>query len=183
MSTKKKATPVTITIPASRTAPVIRAMDAASAATDTAISELEKLDREYPEMQAKVMAGILVKAGAKWSENTIMQELSRIRALKKAGKWQDGMTSYQAREAHKALPKGTRAKKAEAEPVSPTSVISGESGEKLVQKISRTAPDTIANALVEALIQSGLDDLEKVLAEARRLVVQAVNAKKQPAKK
>ena len=172
-----KATPVVVTIPTAKCSPVVKAINGAESATDTAITELEKLDSEYATMKAKHMAEALIKAGAKWSINTIMQELSRIRALKKAGKWAKGMTSYQVREAQKALPKTTRAKADKSAPVANGSV-SKESEAKLTGKISREPPTTIANALIEALIQSGIGDLEAVLAEARRLVIQAVNDKK-----
>lgn len=172
-----KNTAVVVTIPTAKCLSVVKAINGAESATDTAITELEKLDSEYATMKAKHMAEALIKAGAKWSINTIMQELSRIRALKKAGKWAKGMTSYQVREAQKALPKTTRAKADKSAPVANGSV-SKESEAKLTGKISREPPTTIANALIEALIQSGIGDLEAVLAEARRLVIQAVNDKK-----
>ena len=166
--TKAKAVAV-VSIPKSRTASAVRAINNATKGADTALAELDKLDNDYASMKGKDLADVLVKAGAKWTANTIMQELSRIRVLKKAGKWKTGMTSYQAREAKAALPKQERKKTTVANGVSK------EAAEAATAKISREAPDTIASALIEAITASGVED---VLAEARRLITQAVNAKK-----
>lgn len=177
MKAKKQAKAVSVVIPAERIAQAVTAINTAATAEDTALAALNELDKDFPTMKGTNLATALVNGGAKWAHGTIMMELSRLRALKKAGKWQDGMTSYQAREAHKQLPKASR-DKGKAGPKVANGAVSKESGEKLAAKISREAPDTIATGLVDALMASGLDDLEAVLAEARRLIVNAVNDKK-----
>lgn len=171
MSKKKEA--VLLIIPTVRLESACNKINASFDATTIALSALDELDSEYPAIQGKALAQQLVAAGCRWSENTIMQELSRIRRLKKAGKWVVGMTTNEVRTAVDALPKKPRATAAKV-----ANGVSKESAEVIVAKVSREPTDTIAAALVEAIIASGKEDLEDVLKEARRLITQAINAKK-----
>lgn len=175
----KKAA-VTVTIPANIIRNTVKAINEAASANDTAVAALAKLDNDYHALAAKSVAEALVTGGAKWSSNTIMQELGRIRRLKAAGKYEASMTSYQLREADKALPKTPRAPTApKGDKAAPTAgTASTAPAPQVVSKISREAPDTIAKALIDAIMASGLEDAEQVLSEARRLIVAAVNAKK-----
>jgi hypothetical protein len=176
---KQKATPAVVVIPKARLVATIKAINESFTYQSTAIQALAKLDNDYSTMQAKAIAEQLVANGCQWALNTIMQELSRIRRLKTAGQWKDGMNCAQVREAVEALPKKER--KAKAEPVA-NGTVSKESAEQLVGKISRHAPDTIAISLVDAIVASGIESLDDALAEARRLIIQVINDKKKAKK-
>lgn len=184
MSTKKtKAAPVEVTIPTDAIKHTVKAIAAAAKSGDAAINALASLDAEFPTMKAVNIAKALVNGGAVWSEATIRQELSRIRTLKKAGVWRDGMSTFEMREELAVLKAIKEAdKEAGTPPQSADAPVAERDGdaEKTVKRISKAAPDAIAAALIDALIAAGVGDgdMEAVVAEARRLILSAVNAKK-----
>lgn len=183
MSKKSKAAPVEVTIPTETIKVAVKAIAAAAKSGDAAIHALSDLDAKFPTMKAVSIAKALVNGGAVWSEATIRQELSRIRTLKKAGLWKDGMSSFEMR-AELTMLKAIKDadKEAGTPPPSADAPVADRDGdaEKTVKRISKAAPDTIATALIDALIQAGVGDgdMDAILAEARRLVIAAVNAKK-----
>jgi hypothetical protein len=148
-------------------------MKLADKANQSAVQALKTLSDEYSTLDCKAIAKALVSGGASWSENTIRLELGRLRRVSASGKDVTGMNSNELRLADKALPK------AERTPKTPTATADAvEVKATPTAKLARQAPDTLARALVESVQASGVEDLEAVLAECRRLIVAEVNAKK-----
>lgn len=174
---KNKAAAVVVTLSSADTKATVKVINAAAESAEAAIHSLAVLSDKYPTVQAKQIAAALVTAGAKWADATIQQELGRIRKLKREGLYRADMTTNEMRDELRML---KAVKDADTAPIDATTgdMAVPADASKAATRISRNAPDTIAAALVDALIASGVGDMEAVLAEARRLVIAAVNAKK-----
>ena len=97
-----------IIIPASAFANAVRAINKADTASKSAVQSLRELASAYPNAKATEIAEGLVAAGCRWSKNTIMQELGRLKKALKAGIDCADMTAGELRKALEELPKAAR---------------------------------------------------------------------------
>lgn len=97
-----------IIIPASAFVAVSQKINKADTASKSAVQALRELASAYPNAKATEIADGLVEAGCRWSKNTIMQELGRLKKALKAGIDCADMTAGELRKALEELPKAGR---------------------------------------------------------------------------
>ena len=97
-----------IIIPASAFTNAVRTINKADTASKSAVQALRELASAYPNAKATEIADGLVGAGCRWSKNTIMQELGRLKKALKAGIDCADMTAGELRKAIEELPKAGR---------------------------------------------------------------------------